>query len=293
MKQYFSFIAIIIFFQNNNSFGQDFAPIGAEWYYSSSAGGLAPTGSEYYHLVARKDTSINNFILRIIDRTYYRYQGDSITLAPYYIYQTEDTVFLYNIDLNKFLRLLIFNPNQGDTLTFDIPYVNNTLEDSTFRAVIDTIVTETYNEVELKKYVLEQIDEFGWFCGYYLEKVGGYEWFLPLGKAIIPEADGPVRCYHDNEIKINFTSRACDYRRVSSINSQFYDNFSIFPNPTSGKVTIKSEVKIELIEIIDSSGKTILKTNKPTFDLTEFTNGIYYINIHSNQNSILKKIIKN
>ena len=209
--------SILIIIHINLASGQDFAPIGAGWYYSSSAGGSAPTNSEYYYLVVEKDTTINDYNLRKIKRTYYRYQGDSLEVSSYFIHQSGDTVSLYNQGKEKLYRLFVFNASPGDTLLLDIPYDNYYLEDTTYRVVIDKIITETYDGVELNKYVLKQIDNFGWFCGFYLEKVGGYEWFLPLGKGIVPEADGPIRCYHDSEVAIKFSSKECDYRIVNSL----------------------------------------------------------------------------
>ena len=237
------------------AYGQEFAPIGAEWYYSSSAGGAAPSLSEYYHLVVEQDTTINNRTLRKINRTYYRYRGDSVKLTPYFIYQQADTVFFYDQEINKYYRLLIFNANQGDTLLLDIPYDNFHLEDTTYRVVIDSVVTEIYDNTELKKYVLDQIDEFGWYYSFYLEKVGGYEWFLPIGIYTIPEHDGPIRCYHDNEIDINFWGNDCEYRIINSLDDFFAERFTIFPNPTSGLVEVSSEFKINRIAVLDISGK--------------------------------------
>jgi len=292
MKLRYCFTIILIVSQINNSFGQDFAPIGAEWFYSSSAGGAAPTGSEYYHLVVTKDTSINDYNLRKIERTYYRYRGDTLRVDPYFIHQLGDTISFYNPSLNKLYRLLVFNANKGDTLTLDIPYDNYHLEDTTYRVVIDTIISETYDGVDLNKYVLNQLDDFGWFGGYYLEKVGGYEWFLPLGKFIIPESDGPIRCYHDSEIDVNFTSKDCDYRIINSINNLLANRFELSPNPTTNRIQIKSDLKIDGIEVIDNSGTIILWTTSPLIDLEAFVNGIYYIKIHSDNNYIVKKVIK-
>jgi len=283
---------ILILFQISIVSGQDFAPIGAEWYYSSSAGGAAPIASEYYHLVVVKDTIIHDYNLRKIEQTYFRYQGDSIKVAPYLIYQSGDTIYLYNPDLNKLYRLFIFNATQGDTLTLDIPYDNFYLEDTTYRVVIDTIITEPYDEVELDKYVLEQIDDFGWFSGFYLEKVGGYEWFLPLGKVIIPEADGPIRCYHDSEIDINFTSKDCDYRIINFIDNPLVNRFELFPNPTTNRIEINSDLNIDYIEVYNNTGKFILRTTRLVINLEKFKKGVYLIKVHSDKYNIIEKVIK-
>ncbi len=292
MKLNLFITAILIIFQTTLTLGQNFAPIGAEWYYSSSADGAAPTASEYYYLIVEKDTAINDLNLRKIKRTYCSYQGDSIDVSPYLIHESGDTVSLYNQDNEKLYKLFVFNASQGDTLLLDIPYDNFNSEDTTYRVVIDTIITETYGGTELDKYVLEQLDDFGWVSGFYLEKVGGYEWFLPLGLAIIPEADGPIRCYHNNEIDINFTSRECDYRIVNSINDNLANRFELYPNPTSKHLQIKTGLRVDNIEVIDNSGHIVLQTKKTDVNISSLKSGVYFVRIHSDNQTIMKKMIK-
>lgn len=285
---------MLVIFQVSQSLGQDFAPIGAEWYYGSSAGGLAPTGSEYYYLLSEKDTVINDYDLRKIKRIYCNYQGDSLEVAPYFIYQSGDSVSLYNDNDDSLYRLFVFNVSQGDTLTLDVPWDSYNSGDPTYRVVIDTIVSETYDGVELNKYVLEQIDHFGWFNEFYLDKVGGYEWFVPHGMGIIPEADGPIRCYHDDEIEINFLSQDCEYRMtVNSINDLSPDSFELSPNPTSDFIQIKSDSRIKKVEVIDNTGKIILETDKTLINIKSFKNGVYFIRIYSGTHTITKKVLKN
>jgi len=293
MKPHFYILICLIISQVAISLGQDFAPIGAEWYYSSSAGGAAPGGSEYYHLVVTKDTVVKDYDLRKIERTYYRYQGDSIKVEPYFIYQIGDSVSIYDPASSKLYKIFVFNATEGDTLTFDVPYYNNNYNvDSTFSAVLDTIVTEIYDGIALKKYMLEQLDDFGWFCSFYLDRIGGYEWFLPLGRTIILEADGPIRCYHDNEVEINVTSRPCDYRITSSIDSRHLHNFEIFPNPTTDRIKIKPELDIDYIEVYNHTGKLIRVKASSDIDFGKYENGLYFIKIYWNNTSFIKKVIK-
>jgi hypothetical protein len=275
------------------TFGQNFAPIGAEWYYTAMAGGMAPTNSEYYHFKCVKDTTINEHSLKKIEITYYRYRGDSVILTPYYFSQSQDTVSLYNPELNKFYKLFMFNTKIGDTLTLDIPYDNFYIEDTTYRVIIDTVIMETYGDTQLKKYVLNQIDDFGWFCGFYLDIVGGYEWFLPLGKAIIPEENGPIRCYHDNDIEINFVGYDCDKRIINSLSNPIYDEkFIVYPNPTNGLVQIKSELKFNHIEILDYSGKKILESDKNVININDLDKGMYLFKVLTNTMQIIERVIK-
>lgn len=69
---------------------------------------------------------------------------------------------------------------------------------------------------------------------------------------------------------------------------------SIYPNPTSGKVTFKSISKIESIEIINITGKTIaLFNNTNTFDISDLPEGIYFAKIITEgSSSVIQKLIK-
>mgnify|MGYP006299597833 CR=1 FL=1 len=292
MRAYITLTFLLITFQIIPIIAQDFAPIGAEWYYNSSARGLAPSGSEYYYLFSEKDTSINHYDLRKIKRMYCNYQGDSVEVSPYLIHQDGDTVSLYDQDRDRLYKLLVFNASPGDTLLLDVPYHNHYTNDTTYRVIIDTVITESYSGVELDKYMLEQIDEFGWFNGFYLEKVGGYEWFFPLGKTIIPEADGPVRCYHDSGVSINFSTRPCDYRLIQSINNVAYRHYDISPNPASDFTEVIPDRGFDKIELLNSSGRVLFQTSHSMLNLSSLPAGIYFVKIYSGNNTIVKKLIK-
>ena len=188
---------------------------------------------------------------------------------------------------------MIFNANPGDTLLLDIPYNDPYIDDTSYRVVIDTVLIEEYNAVELEKYILEQIDDFGWLYGFYWKKVGGYEWFLPLGLFTIPEHDGPIRCYQDNEIEINFTSHECDYRIVNSVVNLIADRFNLSPNPTSDFIRVKTDLKIDNIEVINCTGEIILKTSDTFINTGSYSRGVYFVRIFSGNYTIVKKIIIN
>ncbi len=74
-----------------------------------------------------------------------------------------------------------------------------------------------------------------------------------------------------------------------------FNNVSIYPNPTSERITINSEnVEINNLEIADISGKilyfeTALNTDIKTLDMSKYSTGIYFITVNG---SITKKIIK-
>lgn len=70
-------------------------------------------------------------------------------------------------------------------------------------------------------------------------------------------------------------------------------NISLHPNPTKGIVTINSSYSIDKIEVYNTLGKMVAKAKSSTIDLSQQTDGIYFLRIYSDLNVISKKIIKN
>jgi hypothetical protein len=66
----------------------------------------------------------------------------------------------------------------------------------------------------------------------------------------------------------------------------------LYPNPTSQYLTIGGDVKSETIEveIYDSFGRLIMKSNEAQIDLSEFRNGIYFVRIPSISDKTYKVI---
>jgi subtilisin-like proprotein convertase family protein len=67
-------------------------------------------------------------------------------------------------------------------------------------------------------------------------------------------------------------------------------NFSIYPNPTSGKLRIDCFDSV-LIKLYDQKANLIKTTNKKEIDISEQAKGVYFIQIITNDGSITKKII--
>lgn len=78
-------------------------------------------------------------------------------------------------------------------------------------------------------------------------------------------------------------------------------NFSVFPNPTNGEITIQTTESLSNqthFELFDGKGKRILKNRifqqSSFLDLSEFASGSYFLTIRDNQQGIKNfTIIKN
>ncbi len=82
----------------------------------------------------------------------------------------------------------------------------------------------------------------------------------------------------------------CETTNVIEIN---YDNsvpYKIFPNPTSGKFIVKSK-GIEKIEILNTKGTQIYIGKEKEIDLSQESNGIYFIKVTTDKQTITKKLI--
>ena len=74
--------------------------------------------------------------------------------------------------------------------------------------------------------------------------------------------------------------------------SEIIPNISIYPNPTSGIINIKTDMLIDFAFVYNSIGqKQKINFNKTELDLSDLSNGIYIINVSINSHIITKKII--
>ena len=71
-------------------------------------------------------------------------------------------------------------------------------------------------------------------------------------------------------------------------------NYSIYPNPTNGKVTIQNvESAIETIQVFDLTGKMVFETRQTTFDITHLPTATYVIQIRTDKGVLTRKLLKN
>lgn len=91
-----------------------------------------------------------------------------------------------------------------------------------------------------------------------------------------------VRVYKDAPLSIDDS-----FNTVSDI--------KIYPNPTNNIINISSKSTINSIALYDIYGKLMLKQNTKTasIDISTFSNGVYFLEIYSNNTKEVKKVIKN
>lgn len=101
----------------------------------------------------------------------------------------------------------------------------------------------------------------------------------------------------DPRYNLNQIVSGCDIQGVfNSLSENNIKNIAIHPNPTSGKIALKTiDFGISEIQLLDSKGNIILNTRleNGSVDLSNFENGIYFLRIKSSDNMAHQaKIIK-
>lgn len=71
------------------------------------------------------------------------------------------------------------------------------------------------------------------------------------------------------------------------------DEILVYPNPTDNYIYVKTNEKIEKIEIYSIDGKLLLKNEKEnSLDISKLQKGIYLVNVKTGKNAFSRKVIK-
>lgn len=312
-----------IIFHSNNLQSQNWAPVGATWYYGFS--GFMVSG--YYKISYIGDTTINSIPCKILEKKIFQYSPlsgfDTITLNQEYTYSDANKVYIYRF--NNFYTLYDFSANIGDSIM--VPGNNQySFEgcDSVGYVKVDSIGTMVINGLTLRYISVSptSTSQWGWKCRIvekigplynYLNNAEPYNYLFPnkldyCGMQMDELHEGGfLRCYTEQNgfsyHEHSYTSD-CDYifTEINEIVNTDSD-IKVFPNPTNNIIKIafnlnlKQSVQISLFDIM---GKLIFYKNIPeakivneSIDLSNYPSGLYLIKLKANnQKTIIKKISK-
>lgn len=286
-----------------NILGQDFAPVGAKWYYGE---GFAFSGNiDYILLTSEKDTLIKNVTCRKITK---RHQlGCFSRSINEYLFSRNDSVFFFDEPFNDFQLLYDFNAQKDDSWIIKIKDEEQIIDSIVIK--VDSILISQINYIDLKTlYVTyskknDQMNES--YQSTIIEKIGDlqymFNWYPWSTIACDANYSTGLRCYQDNTFGLysTGTTDSCDYVHVwTNISNKYSEHvFNIYPNPTNGIVNIKSSDDSKLlIEMTSILGRLILTKEFHTstqLDLSPFQNGLYILMIKRDDKLIdVSKVIK-
>lgn len=199
----------------------------------------------------------------------------------------------FDLDWAARVNLIGTAPNRRFVISFDNVSLVTTdcagVDDSSRSQVI---LYETTNEIEI--HIGEKNVCPGWNNGAAIlgiQNQDGNEGYVPQGKNF-PDQWMAV------EESFRFTPLCYCQTNVTSNEELSSETIEIYPNPTTGEINISnlnSNNKIHSIRLLDIQGRELklLNQNQSTFDMNEFSEGVYLLRFETEKGLITKRIIKN
>jgi hypothetical protein len=291
----------------------EFAPIGAEWYYTNPGESEELLG-RYLHYTSTRDTLVNGKQARVIESE----------CAPFLVVH-EDNGRVYYLFNDKFRLIYDFSAAVGDTVVFEFmaPKPDSYIYDTTYHVAyrVDSITSIDAEGGSIRKFAAvavevdsldyNQLSGFLWNTNYhYLERVGYSNGFIVRLELPGPAIGLPdyLRCYNDSDLAYQtdwwaMQSKPCDYNLQTSImevRTPF--ELNVYPNPCYSSISINHNGTLDSglhsVKLHSPTGVQLLsqKLNKTklNLDVSHLPPGLYLITVYGSNGFISKpkKIIK-
>ena len=103
--------------------------------------------------------------------------------------------------------------------------------------------------------------------------------------------------YPECESELALTAEGDDYIRITnvSVDEQSLVNAKLYPNPTSGQLSIETEGMTE-VSVYDLVGQRLMQIatadGKVSLDMSQLHNGIYFIKVNTAKGSMTQRVVK-
>lgn len=303
-------LIVILLFSGVSFAQQDWAPIGAKWWFKSDC--LLDPDCGYYTLESKRDTLINNVWAKVIEKKIFGGEGGTnIGLSKFIMYANDNKVYNYDEINGEFYVLYDFNLQAGDTLTiqsphkyrgFQNPYGENDIV--FFQVVVDSTIIKSVGGYPLKHLYTSPTDTSAYFFnGAIKERLGNS--FSIFGEPTLGMPGGYpsyLRCYKDD--LIDLTNSNCDYISTTGIAEAVENTISVYPNVVNDFLQInwgKEGLAYKFtINLYDSRGEIVYTKNIVSsesilkIDTQHLFSGLYFLNVIQSTGQIYNyKIIKN
>ena len=301
MKKAIFTILIVISVIISNA--QDFAPIGAQWYYDER---FAFSGDiDYIKFTSDKDTVILGETCRKITKRHKLYCNGRPDVE--YIFYRNDTVFFLDTVFNEFQILYVFSAVTGDSWSIKFKDENQNID--TLTISVDSVSSTLINGQNLKTLYVTYSKNNDTLQQPYtstiIERIGDIHYMFnwtPLSSSMACDANytSGLRCYEDSILGFYPTGIAdsCNYTYSGNNDFEYSKSFELFPNPTQDEIEIKAKkFSNYTLYLFDLSGKQVksykVYGSKFRIDLSSVEKGIYIIRLQTDKQVIgYKKLIK-
>lgn len=292
---------------NSNEMKPEFAPIGAEWYYSQPVS-YNPPMANYIKQTCIKDSIIAGRKVKVIQKTKFKYGGVPVNLGYEYLHQHGDTIFYWKS--GAFHELYNFSLSKGDSIKLYSEMPNRCEQNTRYGwNNVDSVYSISINNHFLKAYstTAKKWSIWGFDSFPIIEKIGSLQYLLPQNSFCgimdgIPQF-GLLRCYSDPELgMVHFGNIPCD--RITTypdgvLRIDKIVNVKIYPNPVSDKLQIEGNIpeKGYGLELYSVTGE-LVKTecidsgaNIYRMDVRSLKSGIYILHLVSASGKYTEEVI--
>jgi len=296
------FSPVIYLLLISDSFSQPFGANNAIWHYHWCS--FPPVYCSPIIITSVPSDTVNGIIYYTVTRNDSLAIDCSLVPSPDTVYESNDTVYYYLANTNRYAMLYNWNALPGDT---EIIYVDNLSggEDS-LMLTIDSISTININGFTKRVFHTTQLQTLPsqFIFGYQIiEDIGSTAFLFPQLAFCDPLTLG-LRCYEDTIIGLYQPwqpGSSCDtiiYLGENELN--YTSEISILPNPVtdflsvSFNAAIHKEVFISVFNVFGEKAGTFSFVPKQELKLSMKENppGIYFIIINTGGKEEIKKVVK-
>jgi|GEM_PF-2529715 len=300
----FTFFLWVLFLPALVNAQEDFAPVGAEWYYGMDE---YIGGSGYQRFIVEKDTTYLGKLCKKVNAIRYSPYGNIIVQYTFYTYnQNDSSLYSYH---NNFYLLYDFNLNTGDTLKVRLPsdyyfeLYHLQYEDTLLIQTVSSVDTVTIEERSLIRIYFNfphDVEYDGPYYEYYTQKLGGSNYFFPFELELTEAIETIFRCYSDSALQYKLLINCDELRPPEFINNYRSVINKIWVREKSLNVSINAPDIVSnslKITLIDVSGRIVYVTDMEypfdifSIDVSGMAKGIYFIRIDNNNLNITSKIV--
>lgn len=295
-KQYI-FLSLALFIGSIPLFSQlNWAPLGAQWHYSSFEGCEEGCSEGYLTVEVIGDSIAGDLTLRKLEIIRHYSVGSEYRIGYMFTYSMDSVIYYWVNDTSYVMY--DFSKEVGET---HLVYGKgeNYLTDghcgagSIGSVQIDSIGMEKINGIDANYYYATRVDTSYWEYSRKISSIYGSQYFLFATEIFCDVADvgdfaGPLRCYEDSRIGlVTFYDYPCDTLMPTTVhvNEEYRRIVKIFPNPVHGQLQI--EVPFETpsslglaIQFISINGTIVsshsLKSQYAVVDISHLAKGVYF-----------------
>ena len=102
-----------------------------------------------------------------------------------------------------------------------------------------------------------------------------------------------IKAFYQNDCESDYVQIEVEVIDYTEVNEALANNVSVYPNPTSGMVNIKAEA-MQQVSVVNMMGQVVMTqsvdADEVMIDMSVFENGMYLINIMTENGNIVKRI---